>query len=147
MQDTFPCKYLALNSRLLSLIEEFGGALGISWIWGEKKASTEASLISEEAKCLFRGVTRSPCELLSQTPQVSLGVSMDQLGIIPSIPNWALLSAFPLSLSLYPALLLEYSPRASLEYGLEYYREKPGVGFIQIFIARYPCCFKNSFHL
>lgn len=41
----------------------------------------------------FRGVIRNPLELLSQTPQVSLGVSMDQFGIFPSIPaNWALFS-------------------------------------------------------
>lgn len=35
--------------------------MGISWIWGEKKPQEKAVLcfISEEAKCLFRGVIRS----------------------------------------------------------------------------------------
>lgn len=100
MQDAFPCKYQTLNSHLLSLIEEFGGALAISWIWGEKKPQQKAvACLMSEAKCLFRGVIRSPGEFLSQTPQVSLGVLMDQFGIIPSIPaHWALLSALPLSL-------------------------------------------------
>lgn len=74
------------------------------WVFhgsGEKMPQQKAlpCLMSEEAKCLFRGVIMSPGEFLSQTPQVSLGVSMDQFGIIPSIPaNWALLSALPMSL-------------------------------------------------
>lgn len=74
------------------------------WVFhgsGEKMPQQKAlpCLMSEEAKCLFRGVIMSPGEFLSQTPQVSLGVLMDQFGIIPSIPaNWALLSALPMSL-------------------------------------------------